>query len=171
MDYQKKKDRLGAKQKIAVVFELVVLVIVAWLVCKILQVKASSITKINDISLYELKENAVTMQIDRCELVNNEIIISGWAFLKDQNMEYFDMAILLMDKKDGIYYQIPTAYQERKDVTIEYGAEKYDYNHSGFFARAKATKLPSKGEFEVFINYDKHRRNILQKTDSVVSLK
>lgn len=138
-----------------IVGQLLCLLFLSLGICFILYKDISHVKKISTDSEAMFAEQGFNYSIDYLEDSGDEIIVQGWAFIEGKSTQYFDCSVVLKNLSSNDYYQIPTSYQERKDVTEVYGSQDLNYDHSGFFARVLKDKLPT-GEYEVYLGYNAH---------------
>ena len=83
----------------------------------------------------------VHYNIDKIEISNNRVIISGWSLVLDQDIKTFETNIVLRDIDKDVYYVIPTSMEKRHEVSEQQntddGNEYYNYDMSGWYATAK----------------------------------
>ena len=102
---------------------------------------------------YELaKTDEFMYYIDKCGVedisYNTEcLIVQGWIYKIDDEVKEYDVRVLLMDKSQDIYYELPTMYVLRPDVKSE--------EHSGFYCSASIKDIPKKiNEYDLYIYYN-----------------
>lgn len=85
-----------------------------------------------EFNLDQYKLNAthkIQYNIEQFEVINNKIIISGWAFLDNLNSKNTEIIILAVHKDKS--FKIPVKHILREDVTLYFKSKK-DLNFSGF---------------------------------------
>lgn len=107
--------------------------------------------------------------VDTVEDNGKDLSLQGWAFIEGNAIGFFDCAIVLKKAGTDLYYRIPTAMVERKDVMAAFGNGEVNYDHAGFFARVEKSKIPS-GEYGIYIELNSYTNPVLYVTDQTVVL-
>lgn len=102
---------------------------------------------------YELLEhNDLIRYIEGAEVIDGELVISGWCFYTGVDTEQNKVQVFLRnveDEADTIWLDVEPVVRE--DVNDYYDCN-VDYSHSGFRASKKLKKLPLEGKnYEIFI--------------------
>ena len=88
--------------------------------------------------------------IDGIYVDDANIKIQGWGVVEDQD-NYFCNSIVLRNCETGKYYLLPTACEERNDVTIHFG-DVFNYDECGFVAKTSLEKLNlENNSYEIYL--------------------
>ena len=157
-------DRKKVLRIIIVIAMIVAIIIIFVLINE--QISDSKRESFQDTS----ESNKYVYQIEKLDIVNDEIVIQGWFFelknvrnnerevLKDEKLGIvlYDMNSEIKKDLDGneilkAGISMNMEYQDRKDVDSYFKCD-YDYSHCGFIARTKKSNIDlENGEYQIII--------------------
>lgn len=83
---------------------------------------------------------------------NNSVSIKGWCVLKGRETAPIAIHVVLKDRSDGTYYQLPTTIVKRENVTKKMD-DGVNYDNSGF--SAVNNRFPLDGEaYDIYLSYE-----------------
>lgn len=138
------------------------------LFCFICFCDAKKITRIN-ISEYseEVPEN-LDYAIEDYVINNNILQVNGWVREIGKEITIYDISVVLHDVENGIFFELPTQYIERKDVT-EFFNDGINYDNSGFISRSFITDFDlERKQYEACIAYRSDNSHIMVHTNLFV---
>ena len=110
------------------------------------------------------KGKKIEFRIDKIVPSNKYIEITGWAYKKGKNVDYFNSRFILQNEETKKYKALHTEM-----TNIDYLLsvdEKYDCKRAGMYAKSIAVLL-KRGNYRIFIEYKNDDENILVDTGEV----
>ncbi len=109
------------------------------------------------------EETDVTAGIE--EIVQGEYIqVEGYAYIEGESIHEVNQHVLLYDRQENAYWQIPTQMDvEEEHNEVEEGGKNYE--KGGFLAKVKTASLePDLSEYEICIAYQNDGHRVLVHT-------
>ena len=136
------------------------------LFCLLLYFNESYIHKVEIVNY--APDNILEYCIDSVEM-DEYITVNGWSYVPGENINTYDCNILLQEIGTENIYILPTTMVDRTDVTQSYD-DGYNYNHSGFMARARLGQFNyANKDYEIIIRYFNNENEYYVKTSKTVS--
>lgn len=132
--------------------------------CLFLYYKNSKIETIN-IEHYEVADNLLNFFLDCNEKQGNDYVISGWAYKPNENIKFFNNAVVLKDVEENKYYKCNTKFFQRADVTAHFN-DGFDYTNSGFYVKVGCSKFIKGKAYQLCFLYQSSDNNMLNCTET-----
>lgn len=128
----------------------------------------TAITKINiDEIEFVVDKNMYQYEIEEIEEDSVSFYVSGYALKLETPMEQVANVIVIYDSVKDCYYELPTEWEERVDIT-ERVDDGFDYNNAGMASIVMKKYLDVGVEYPVFILFESNDEWVLLPTDTVL---
>lgn len=114
---------------------------------------------------YFWPKNWAKMRWNRYDNVEDNIIITGYAYIPGVSIAVPNVSYILQDEATGEYIKIHTEVQKREDITEKYSLDSIDYNLSGIKGSVWKKELEKGHCYQICLMYKSDESNYFVRTD------
>lgn len=126
---------------------------------------------INNLKEYKIFDsqisiNEVTNHIGKVEVEGNNILIEGWAIVKNSEIRKFETNFIIFEEQTDKFYKVPSTMKLRPDVTQHFTDDSnVNYDKCGILGILKANKLKFPLDtYKIYILYKNDDYNFIVDT-------
>lgn len=125
--------------------------------------------KVSVIDMEDYKEgDDLYYKLDYICLKDDMLKVRGWIVQAGQEVETYDTSLVLHDPVKGMFFELPTQYEKRSDIT-ELLNDGTDYSDSGFLSNTFIDQFDlTETQYEICIAYKNNGASYMLHTDQYI---